>query len=107
MPGTPISLKIYGTDNEVLKEITRPIIPWGILKKAAALAKNLDLENIDETDIDGITGLVIEIFDGQVTLSELDKGADVGDMISIIRGIVSRAGALVKENPTQPPPKSK
>ena len=109
-PAAPITLTLYDKDNEQIKNLTRVIVPWGILKKAIGLTKAVDFSDIsklDEADVDAIAGLVVQIFDGQVTLGELDSGADVGDMIAVIESIIARSGALVKENPTFPPPKKK
>lgn len=96
---TPVELTIYGTDDDVLKELSRLIVPWGLLKKAAKL-QQIEQENLEAADIDEITDLVLEIFEGQVTREELEKGADLGDMLTVIMSIVMRAKGLV---PNEPP----
>ncbi len=103
MAGTPIIITLYGPDSEPGKEYSRSIVPWGVLKKAIALTKSIDQKNVTEADMDAIAGLVVEVFGGQFTLQELDQGADIGELLSILQSIVARAGTLVRANPTPVP----
>ncbi len=99
---TPVELTLYDEKNEVIKELSRVVVPWGILKKATRLAEDLDVDQLKESDIDNIAGLVVEIFgETNVTIAELDKYADVGDMISVVMSIMSRASALTPNSKTQ------
>lgn len=102
---TPVELTLYGPNDEVVKELRRLIIPWGLLKKAARFQAELDVNNITGDDIDKISDLIIEIFgEEQVSRAELEAGADVGDMLAVLLGIVSRARGLV---PNASPPAKK
>ena len=98
-PSTPIKLKLYTESDEELKECTRLIVPWGILKRAVRLDKALDPDNMGEEDIDALAGLIIEVFKGQVTAEELDEHADIGEMITVLQQIVAKARGLVPNPP--------
>jgi len=100
MAGTPITITLYGANDEVKKTYSRTVIPWGILKKAIALTKNLDEENV--SSLDAIAGLVVEAFGNQFSIQDLDEGADFGEMISALQNIVARASALVQANQVNP-----
>ena len=101
-PKTPVELTLYDENDEISKELRRLIIPWGLLKKAVRLQESIDESNITDDDIDSISDLVIEIFgEEKVTREELEKGADVGDLMAVLMSIVSRARGLV---PNAPPP---
>jgi hypothetical protein len=103
MPKVPIELDLYNSDNEKVKSLSRVVVPWGILKKAVRLGKKIfDVapEDVSEENLDEMADLVVEIFgEEKVTRQELDKGADVGDMISVIETIVNRGHGLVPNAP--------
>lgn len=103
LPNAPITLTLYGPNDESLKEYSRSKIPWGVLKKAIALTKSIDQENVDEEAMDAIAGLIVEAFGNQFSIQDLDTGSDIGEMMAVLQGIVARAGALVKANPTIAP----
>lgn len=93
---TPVELTLYGTDDQVTKELKRLIIPWGLLKKAARLQAELDADHVTDDDIDKISDLIIEIFGAEkVTRQELEDGADMGDMLAVLLSIVGRARGLI------------
>jgi hypothetical protein len=96
----PIQLTLYNENDEPLKELSRVIVPWKLLKKSIRLAKNVDLNNPGEDDIDQIADLIIEVFgESKVTRDELDNYADIGEMSSVLLSIVSRARGLVPNAP--------
>lgn len=99
MSGTPLTITLYASGDEG-QTYTRSIIPWGILKKAIALTKSVDQKNIGEKDMDAMAGLIVEAFGNQFSVNDLDNGADVGEMFTVLQNIVARAGALVRANPT-------
>jgi len=101
---TPIVLTLYDENDEPIAELKRLIIPWGLLKKAVRLQKDIGdrLNEPTEADIDAIANLVIEIFGAEkVTLEQLDKYADVPEMMTVLMSIVSRARGLVPNSPPQ------
>lgn len=99
--GTPVKLTIYDADDEPVKELSRLVIPWGILKRAVRMVEHLDLEHVKEEDIDAISALIVEVFGGKVTIEELDAGADLDDMIACLEQVISKARGMV---PNAPPP---
>ena len=103
MAGTPITITLYGANDEEKQTFSRTVIPWGILKKAISLTKSINAEAVGSQDIDGIAGLVVEAFGNQFSIQDLDAGADVGEMISVLQNIVARASVLVQANPTMAP----
>jgi hypothetical protein len=106
--GTPVQLTLYNTDDEPVKELSRLVVPWGILKRALRLVKSLDPENLNEDDLDTITALVAEVFGSdKVTIRELDEGADMGDMLSVLNMVVAKAGMAMPVTGNPPMPREK
>lgn len=100
-----VELKIYGKNNEIVKTLERVFIPWKILKKAVSLSENLDTENMSEKDVDSLAEIVLTVFEDQVTLEELDNGADLDDMLSVVTQIVTIASNKIKQANPIPPAK--
>jgi len=107
MAGTALQITLYQANDEIKQTFTRTIIPWGVLKKAITLTRSLDEENITEKDMDSIAGLVVEAFGNQFTIKDLDESSDIGEMLSVLKNIVTRASMLVQANPTIPPSRKK
>jgi len=101
MAGTPIEITLYSADDTPIKTYTKSIVPWGILKRAIRLTKNLDVNNMDEGTLDELTGFVVAAFGDQFSMADVEKGADLSDMVSVLTMIVAKAGALAV-NPTPP-----
>lgn len=87
--------------NEVRKEFSRSFIPWKVLKRAIRLMKNFDVANISEEDADELAALVVDAFGGQFTLDELNDGADLGEMMTVLTGIMASAQGIVPNPPPQ------
>lgn len=102
---TPIVIMLYDPEtNEIKQEINQCFIPWGILKSVVRLTKEIDLDdlaNIKEEDIDSIANLVVEIFGKRFTVEDLNLYSDLGDMVSVLRSILSKARGI-STNPTPP-----
>jgi hypothetical protein len=107
MIGTPIKIMLYTSDGEVKQEYSCSLIPWGILKKAISLTQDIDQTKIGAQDLDAIAQLVVDVFGKQFSLADLDAGADIGEMMSVLQSVVSRASGLVNANPTPPIPSLK
>jgi hypothetical protein len=115
---SPIKLTIYDPQtHEPKKELQTSLVPWGILKRAIKLAKSLDydqkeedsgdqintmLEKLGEDGFDNLTGLVADVFHGQVTIEEIEWGTETGEMINVLQAVVTRAFSEFKKtgNPT-------
>jgi hypothetical protein len=53
--------------------------------------------------INALLGLVVEFFGNQFTVEQLRTGADVSEVMTIIRAIIGRGGGIINKNPTVPP----
>lgn len=109
MTNTPITITLYDPKtDEVKAEYSRSFIPWEILKAAIRLMPKIDgsdPDSVDEKLIDEIAGLVAETFGNRFTAQEASKGCDMGEMLTVIQSIISRASALMPmaaANPTPP-----
>ncbi len=103
MSGAPITLTLYDKEtNEAKKTYTRSFVPWRLMKRAAKLLTGgFNLEDINEDTVNQFSGLVIDIFGDQFTLEELEDGADLGEMITVLETIMKKvSGGLTESNPT-------
>ena len=103
----PLKLTLYDPEtDEVKAEYSRSFLPWKLLKQALRLAKSLennDLEDLSEETVDELAGLVVEVFGNKFSIQELNEGSDLGEMLTVLTSIISRAGASMPEaNPTKP-----
>lgn len=88
---TPIRLTLYDPEtNEVVSEHTRIFVPWGVLKKAVGLM-DMDRKNLTAEDVDTIAGIVCEVFGNKFSIADLDRGADLEEMMAVVDGVIARA----------------
>jgi hypothetical protein len=106
---SPLKITLYGVDNEIKREVTRSIIPWGILERAIDLRdafENVETDaqgnplNVDKDQIAQLTDFVVFMFDDAVTADELKRGASLGDMFALYRQIFSMVAQSMPANPT-------
>jgi len=96
----PIELTLYDPEtNEVIKTYTRSFVPWGILKRAIRMKNSITTADVKEEDLDEIASLVVAIFGDQFSLEQLNAGADIGEMASVVRAVISRASQFVEGRP--------
>jgi len=118
MAGTPIKLNIYDEDSNVVKELSQGFVPWGIMKRAVRLGKSMRslvgksdaeiLEQMTDEDIDNLTLLVSDVFGGRVTVEELERGAEIPEMLTVLQGVISKAfGAAANPTPPGNPPRKR
>ena len=105
MAGTVIKLTLYDpATSEVRREFTRLFVPWKLLKAAVRMSKTLAPEQMTEADVDSLAALVIETFGNQFTLDELNEGADISEMVTVLNQIVAKAKGTesnaLRPNPT-------
>ena len=104
----PLKITLYDPEtSEVRKEYVRSFIPWRMLKKAVQLSKTLtkvDQENITDEQLDEVASLVVSVFGDQFTVEELNDGADLTEMMTVIQGIMAKEHGF---NPNPPPPGKK
>jgi hypothetical protein len=105
----PLSIKLYGVDNEVKREVTRSIIPWGVLERALDIQEQFeDVElgadgmpqKINREQIQQLTDFVVFIFDDAVTRDELKRQASLADMFALYQQIFMMVGQIMPKNPT-------
>jgi len=101
--GAPIELTLYGPDDEVVSKHSRAIVPWKILKRAVRLSKNLNEADLSEEDLDSLAQLVVDFYGNAFDLEALENGADVAEMLTVLRAIITKASAIsapASGNPT-------
>ncbi len=105
----PLSIKIYGIDNEIKREVTRSIIPWGILERALDLQaefENLEFDDqgnpigVNKEQVQMLTDFVVFMFDDAVSADELKRGASLADMFALYQQIFRMVGQVMPKNPT-------
>lgn len=99
---TPMTITIYDPETDEVKSThTRLFVPWRLLKAAIRLAKSMDVENMSEDDVDALAALVVESFGNRFSVADLNDGADISEMVSVLNTIIAKArGGL--GNPTLP-----
>jgi hypothetical protein len=88
--------------NEVVKEYTRTFVPWKLLKRAVKLSKsigNFQAEDLSDEVVDDLAALVVDTFGNQFTTDQLNDGADLGEMMSVLTGIMTSAQGTVPNPP--------
>jgi len=102
---TPMTITLYNLESEVVATHTRLFVPWKILKRAVTLSKRIsisgDLEDLKEEDMDELAALVVEVFGNKFSVEELNEGADVGEMVTVLNTIIGKAVGNMP-NPTPP-----
>lgn len=117
----PIKITLYDPETQEIKsEYKRNVITFGMLLSAVQLQEALaklpakkrrwwwQSYISEETEqINALLELVVQFFGCQFTVKELREGADVSEVMTIIRAIIGRGGKIVQANPTKPPPPKK
>lgn len=98
---TPLIIRLYDAEGEHT-EFSQMIIPWGIMKMAISISENMNTEKPTAADIDSLAGLVVAVFGNRFSVEDLNRGAEVGEMLAVINNIVARAANLMMSNPTRP-----
>lgn len=100
--GTPLTITLYDENDEIKASYTRAFVPWRILKAALRMAKSMDVNNMTENDIDALASLVVEAFGNRFSIEDLNNGADVSEMVTVLQTIINKARGLMPSNPTPP-----
>jgi hypothetical protein len=98
-----IKITLYSKGDEEKKTHQRLIVPWGFLKRAVRLSKDLTGGDVTEEMIDQVGDLLVEFFGNAFSRAELEAGADVAEIMACFQSIVSKARGLI---PNPPPPAS-
>jgi len=98
----PLTLHLYDkATNELKATFTQSFIPWRLLKEAVHISQKLHQDEMTDDDLDALAGLVVATFGDRFSLQDVTEGADVGEMMTVINGIVARASGRVPANPTE------
>jgi len=117
----PIKITLYDPKTqEPTKEYGQRVITFAMLTAAVQLQEALqDLPekkrrwwwqkpiSPEKKQIDALLELVTNFFNDQFTVEGLRKGADVSEVMAVLKAIVARAGTIATANPTFPPAKRK
>jgi hypothetical protein len=87
--------------NEVKSTHTRLFVPWKLLKVAVKISKSLDPENMTDENVDELAALVVEVFGNKFSIADLNEGADVSEMVTVLNTIIAKASGGIG-NPTPP-----
>lgn len=90
--------------NDVIKEYSRTFVPWKLLKRAVKLSKSIgsfDSGDLSEDMIDELAALVVDTFGSQFSVDQLSNGADIGEMMTVLTGIMASAQGTVPNPPPQ------
>ena len=99
----PLSITLYNPEtNEVTATYSRLFVPWKILKAAVRMAGSLDASHMTDTDMDALAALVVEAFGNKFSIQDLNDGADVGEMVTVLNTIIAKARGAMPANPTPP-----
>ena len=113
----PIKLTLYDPEtNEVKKEYTQSVITFEMLLAATQLQDALTTAEgqkrrwwwqkpitKEAMQIDALLELVMQFFGNQFSVTDLRRGADVSEVMTVIQAIIGRAGSIVQANPTRLP----
>lgn len=99
----PIEITLYNPEtNEPIQTFVRSFVPWAVLKQALAMQQTLQGGDLTGEDLDALAGLVVTVFGDKFSVEQATQGADAGEMIAVIKAVVSRASQFVSGNPTTP-----
>jgi len=101
--GTPIQLTLYDVDDEVKGTFSRSRVPVSFAERAIEMSGSLK-DGMGIEQMQSLYALVVDFFGNQFTIDELREGADLGELITVIKAIATRAVELMpkQENPTPP-----
>lgn len=107
----PLKIVLYGVDNEIKRDVTRSIVPWGILERALDIQEQFEslptTENgqpqLTREQVQTLTDFVVFIFDDTVTSEELKRGASVQDMLALYNQVFAMVAQVMpaSQNPTK------
>ena len=109
MATSPMTINLYGEDNEIEKTFTRKFVPWKMLKDAIKLQEklgDLDPKKMKSEDVDEISDFIISVFGNQFTKAEVDEKADMTEVIAVLITIIQIASGGMPKNPLSAAKKS-
>ena len=103
--GTPIQFTLYGDDDEIKATYSRKRVPLTFVEQAMELSGMLEGDNLGKEQLTALYQIIVDFYGEKFSVEEVRKGADLGELISVIEAITERASSLMpnKANPTPPP----
>lgn len=102
MQGTPITLPIYGPDDELVKILSKQRIRDEFIERAIDVAETLQNSTDPKQSIGLINQLLADFFG--VEVDEIKKGADFAEKMTAVQAIIARTSQLMENagliNPT-------
>jgi len=92
-----VKLVLYGAEDKPVKTLVRYTVRWGTLKRAQALKTTMETLDAGE-QLDAITALVADCFEGDTTFEEIEKGARAADLLGALTQIIREANVLNASN---------
>lgn len=93
-----IKLILYGANDKPVKTLVRSTVRWNVLKRATNLQNDLRTSKDPAEILDTLCELVADCFEGDATFDEIEKGAQVPDMLRVVAEITTTAIELRKAN---------
>jgi hypothetical protein len=102
--GTPIQFTLYGDDDEVIGTYSRARVPVMFAERAIELSKSISGDDMGQEQLMALYQIIVDFYGDKFTLDDLRKGADLGELISVLEAISTRAVELmpIRSNPTPP-----
>lgn len=106
----PIQITLYDAEDEPINTYSRTRVPTEILLQAMELSE--ELEGFDQKTADSqsvramfetLGAFVVEVFGARFALGDLLKGAEIDDLITVVKAVSNRASNAVSQNPTPRP----
>jgi 3-methyladenine DNA glycosylase Tag len=100
-----IELVLYNEDGEPKTTCRQSFVPFRLLKEAVKIQSYLenlqDPKNLSQETIDNLGDFVVAFFGNKFSREELMDGAELSDVVTVIKQIVAKLNG--DENPTPPP----
>ena len=96
--GTPIEFTLYDDNDEIIATYRRARIPLMFAERASELGAQLE-NNPGSNEIKSMYQLIVEFFGEKFTVEDLRKGADLGELLVVLKAITARAEELMPPNP--------
>lgn len=93
-----IKLTLYGAEDKPIKTLVRFTVRWATLKRAAQLRETYKTIEDPIEQLDVLTALVADCFDGDATFEEIEKGARAEDLVAILGDIMNEAARAKNAN---------
>lgn len=109
-----IQITLYDAEDEPIQTYSRTRVPTEILLQAMELSEELDGFDQEKADSQSVRAMfenlgafVVEVFGGRFELGDLLKGAEIDDLITVVKAVSNRASHAVSQNPTPRPLRTK